>query len=87
MTKALIVQTTIVSTKGSRPATTPSRIGSLVLAAECATGEDPWPASFENKALCMPSIKAEPTAPPMNALLASSGENAALKIKANMEGI
>ena len=38
---AVKVQTTIVSMKGSRPATMPSRTGSSVLAAACAIGDDP----------------------------------------------
>ena len=41
MTRAVRVQTTIVSMNGSRPATMPSRTGSSVLAAECAIGEEP----------------------------------------------
>ena len=45
--------------------------GSLVLAAECAMGDDPRPASFENADRLNPAIKAPinppPTASPVNA--------------------
>ena len=51
MTKAVMVHTTRVSINGSRPATTPSRTGSLVWTAEWAIGAEPCPASEENKAL------------------------------------
>ena len=58
MTRAVIVHTRIVSMKGSRPATTPSRTGSSVLAAEWAIGAEPCPASEENKARLMPHMAA-----------------------------
>ena len=58
MTSAVNVQTTIVSMKGSRPATMASRTGSLVLAAEWAIGEEPCPASFENSARFIPNRNA-----------------------------
>ena len=58
MTSEVSVQTMIVSMNGSRPATIPSRTGSLVLAAEWAMGEEPCPASLENKARFMPQRKA-----------------------------
>jgi hypothetical protein len=57
-TSEVRVQTTRVSMKGSRPATTPSRTGSVVLAAQWAIGELPWPASLENRARFMPHRKA-----------------------------
>jgi hypothetical protein len=76
MTSAVKVHTTSVSMKGSSPATTPSRTGSSVLAAEWAIGADPWPASLENSARFMPKRKAYPAVPPMKAPAASVGVNA-----------
>ena len=58
ITKAVSVQTTIVSMNGPSPATMPSRTGSLVFAAACAMGADPWPASFEKSARFIPQRKA-----------------------------
>ena len=50
ITKAVIVQITTVSMKGSNNATIPSEAGYLVFTAECAIAADPAPASFENAA-------------------------------------
>ena len=54
-----MVQTTKVSMKGSSPATRPSRTGCVVLAAECAMEDEPWPASLEKKARCKPWLKGD----------------------------
>ena len=62
--KAVIVQTTNVSIAGPSIATKPSRTGSLVLAAPCAMGAVPIPASLEKAARWAPTIMIDPTAPP-----------------------
>ena len=64
MTRAVIVQMTTVSMKGSRSETSPSVIGSFVFTAECAMAAEPTPASFENAARLKPWISA-PTIPPL----------------------
>ena len=87
MTSAVIVHPTSVSTKGSRPATTPSVTGSLVRTAECAMGALPRPASEENSARFMPKMKAVPTPAPMKAPLASAGLKALWKISPNTAGM
>ena len=51
ITRAVIVQITTVSIKGSNNATTPSEAAYFVFTAECAIEADPAPASFENAAL------------------------------------
>ena len=48
ITRAVMVQMTIVSMNGPSIATMPSRTGSSTLAVECAIGAEPWPDSFEN---------------------------------------
>ena len=58
MTKAVKVQTTMVSMNGSSPPTTPSRAGSSVLAAAWAMGDEPAPASEENRARRIPTNRA-----------------------------
>mgnify|MGYP004133153037 CR=1 FL=1 len=85
--RAVKVHTMIVSMNGSRPATTPSLTGSFVLTAEWAIGEEPCPASLEKIALFMPKRKADETVPPINAPLASVGENADEIININKVGI
>ena len=55
--------TITVSMKGSSSATMPWRTGSLVIAAECAIGAEPQPASFEKAARRKPMI-ITPTTPP-----------------------
>ena len=87
MISAVNVHTTIVSMNGSMPATRPSRTGSSVLAAACAMGDEPWPASFEKTARFMPNRNAEPAVPPMKAPAASVSENADVAISANSVGI
>ena len=71
ITRAVSVQTILVSMNGPIMATNPSRTGSLVLAAPCAIGAVPIPASFENAARFMPVtktlLKATPAAPPITA--------------------
>ena len=67
MTKAVMVQIMIVSIKGSIMATSPSRTGSLVIAAPWAISEVPNPASFENNARRTPAMITDPTAPPITA--------------------
>ena len=72
MTKAVSEQTTIVSMKGPSIATRPSRTGSFVFAAPCASGAVPSPASFEKAARRTPIIiacwKPIPIAPPAAAV-------------------
>ena len=63
-TSAVIVHTMTVSMKGSSRATTPSRTGSSVEAAECAMEAEPTPASFENDARWKPTISAPMMPPP-----------------------
>ncbi len=75
MARAVIVQMTTVSMKGSNRATKPSETGRRVLTAECAMGAEPRPASFENAARCRPTIST-PKKPPVKA----SGLKAPLKI-------
>ena len=70
ITRAVIVQTTIVSMNGSRPATTPSRTGSSVLTALWAIGALPWPASLLNRARWMPVLSSTPNVTPVNAPVA-----------------
>ena len=59
ITRAVIVQTTIVSINGSSKATVPSSTGWETLAAEWAIAADPIPASFENTALLIQSSKSQ----------------------------
>ena len=75
MTKAVMVQTTTVSIKGSSKATMPSRTGYSVLAAECAIAAEPIPASFEKAARLKPTTKI-----PMNPPSPASKESALEKI-------
>jgi hypothetical protein len=86
ITSVVSVQTTSVSMNGSRPATTPSRTGSSVFAAEWAMGADPWPASFEKSARFMPQRNAKPAVPPKKAPWASVGEKAETTISRSMSG-
>ena len=86
ITSAVMVHTTMVSMKGSRPATTPSVTGSEVLTAECAIGAEPSPASEENSARFMPKMKVVPKAAPVNAPTPSAGEKAETKIRWNIAG-
>jgi len=58
-----MAQITIVSIRGPKEATIPSRIGSFVAAAECAMAAEPIPASFENAARLKP-MKSTPIKPP-----------------------
>ena len=63
MTKAVIVQITTVSIKGSRSATKPSEAAYLVFTAECAMEAEPAPASLEKAARRKPVINT-PSKPP-----------------------
>ena len=63
ITRAVIVQITMVSMNGSSSDTMPSVIGSLVRTAEWAMEAEPMPASLENTARWKPMIRA-PSAPP-----------------------
>jgi len=63
MTRPVIVQTMIVSMKGSSSATIPSRTGSSVRAAEWMIAADPVPASLLKAARRKPWINA-PKNPP-----------------------
>ncbi len=78
-----MVQITSVSMNGSSNATSPSRTGSLVRAAACAMGEEPRPASFENRPRATPQRIASPTTAPPTA----HGFSAWLKIVAKAAGI
>ena len=77
-TIAVIEQITIVSMNGPSMATTPSRIGSSVLAAECAIGAEPSPASLENTARLMP-ITSTPMKPPYKASLSKANSKIVAK--------
>ena len=57
ITKAVMVQITTVSIKGSNKATKPSEAGYFVFTAECAIDAEPAPASFEKAARLNPVIK------------------------------
>ena len=63
MTRAVIVQMTTVSIKGSNKATRPSEAEYFVLTAEWAMEAEPAPASFEKAALLKPTNKT-PITPP-----------------------
>jgi len=67
MTSAVRVQMQMVSMNGPMPPTIPSRAGSLVLAAACAIGAEPWPASLEKRARFIPCENAHAREPPTNA--------------------
>ena len=75
ITRAVMVQITIVSINGSSRETIPSVTGSSVLTAEWAIEAEPIPASLENTARWKPIIMA-PSAPPAT----PSPVNAPLKI-------
>src|SRR5690554_5295173 len=77
-TKAVIVQTTTVSTNGSNNATTPSLTGSDAFVAAWAIEADPIPASFENAALWKPTI-ITPIIPPLIAGAAKAPLNISTK--------
>ena len=83
ITRPVMVQITRVSINGSIIATRPSRTGSLVRAAACAMGEDPSPASLENRPRATPQRMASPTAAPPTA----QGLRAWLKIRAKAAGM
>ena len=72
ITKAVIVQTIIVSISGSSIETDPCFIGLFVLAAACAIGELPSPASLEKTPRDTPNLIAiqivAPAKPPLAAL-------------------
>ena len=57
MTSAVILQTTMVSIKGSSIETMPCSTDFFVLEDAWAIGEDPWPASLEYKPLATPYFK------------------------------
>ena len=65
ITRAVMLQITTVSMKGSSSETKPSRTGSIVEAAEWAIGAEPQPASLLKAARRKPWIKtpAKPPAP------------------------
>ncbi len=77
-----MVQTTMVSIKGSSKATTPSSTGWETLAAEWAMAAEPIPASLEKTARFTPIIRI-PRNPPSPA----SKENALSKISTKAAGI
>ena len=63
ITKAVIVQITTVSIKGSNKATKPSEAEYFVFTAECAIEAEPAPASFEKAALLKPTNNTPMTPP------------------------
>ena len=63
ITRAVIVQITTVSIKGSNKETSPSEAEYFVLTAECAIEAEPAPASFEKAALLNPTNKTPITLP------------------------
>ncbi len=84
MTKAVIVQMTMVSTKTSKMPHRPCATGSLVFEAAWAMGAEPRPASLEKTPRAMPIWIAlamvKPVAPPS----ADCGLNAASTTSASM---
>src|SRR3990167_6223066 len=81
ITRAVMVQITTVSMKGSSSAAKPCDTGWLVCTAECAMAAEPTPASLENAARLKPWISA-PTTPPTT----PSDENAPRKIWPKAQG-
>ena len=75
-----------VSTNGPIPATTPSRMGSFVLAAAWAMAADPSPASFEKHARFNPHVNAIHTDTPAQAPVSATGVNAEVTIRARYFG-
>ena len=86
MTSAVIVQMTMVSMNGSSNATTPSETGSSVLAAECAMGADPCPASFENSPRRTPHMSVSKNAPVPVPATPALGLNASRKMSPSASG-
>ena len=85
--KAVSVHTNKVSMAGPNIATKPSRTGSFVLAAPCAKGAVPIPASFENAPRLTPNKINPPTRPPKKASpLKLSAAKASVKISAKYFG-
>ena len=72
-------QTMIVSIKVPSMATRPWLTGPLVLAAACAIGAEPRPASFEKTPRATPKRIAAQTAAPANPPVAAAGEKAWVK--------
>ena len=72
-----------VSMNGSRIDTMPSATGSFVLAAACAMGADPCPASFEKSPRFTPRLKAYANVAPRKPPVAAEPEKALLKTAAN----
>ncbi len=64
-------------------ATMPSETGSCALAAECAIGADPWPASLENKPLFTPLLKVNAKPAPRNPPAAAVPVKASVKMEAS----
>ena len=81
MTRAVIVQITTVSMKGSSSATKPSLAGRRVCAVECAMAALPSPASLENTARRKPMTMTPSTPPAM-----PSGAKAPFQMAANAAG-
>ncbi len=81
-----MVQMIRVSMNGPSMATTPSRIGSSVLAAAWAMGAEPWPDSLENSPRLMPQVSMNTKVPPANPPIWAAGSKADLKISARVGG-
>jgi hypothetical protein len=74
ITRAVKVQTTMVSINGPSIAIKPSRIGSLFLEAPWTIGAVPIPASLEKAALLAPVMITAPTTPPAAAFPVNASE-------------
>ncbi len=82
-----MVQITIVSMNGSTSATTPSETGSSVLAAACAIGAEPWPASLENSPRFTPHIMVSRKTPTPVPATPAVGLKASRKMRAKVGAI
>ena len=85
-TSAVMVTMTIVSMNGSSSATTPSETGSSVLAAACAIGAEPCPASFENRPRRTPHMSVTRNAPTPVPATPAVGLKASRKMIAKVPG-
>ena len=84
--KAVMEQTTIVSTKTSKMPTTPCSEGWLTFAMPCAIGALPRPASFDSTPRLMPAATIWATDAPTKPPTAADGENACERISPRTSG-
>ena len=80
------IQIMMVSINGSKIETIPSETGSLALAAACAIGAEPCPASFEKSPRLTPRLKANEMVAPRNPPVAAEPVKRSLPTAAS-EGI